>query len=35
MRVLTGQEKTKKYPGKPVWAGFDFVQPTSGGKAAD
>lgn len=26
MRVLTGEEQTKKYPGKPVWAGFDFDQ---------
>ena len=26
MRVLTGEEKTKKYPGKPVWAGFHFDQ---------
>ena len=35
MRVLTGEEKTKKYPGKPVWAGFDFDQSVSGGKADD
>ncbi len=24
MRVLTGEEKARTYPGKPVWEGFDF-----------
>ena len=26
MRVLTGEEQMKKYPGKPVWSGFHFDQ---------
>lgn len=25
VRVLTGEEKTKNYTGKPVWSGFDFA----------
>lgn len=24
MRVLTGEEQVRTYPGKPVWSGFDF-----------
>ena len=23
MRILTGEEQVKTYPGKPVWSGFD------------